>query len=78
MKSYFASYHTTHGAAPIESTVLVLDKNLSIGFRNPDGSNVMLNWLLKDVDASFDFQSQQIFLLNIPNCGILNSPAVSY
>lgn len=58
MKSYFASYHTTNGAAPIESTVLVLDKNLSIGFRNPDGSNVMLNWLLKDVDVSFDFPSQ--------------------
>ncbi|MFZ1264471.1 MAG: hypothetical protein WAT34_13255, partial [Chitinophagaceae bacterium] len=59
MKSYYGSYHISPGSEPVESTVLVFDKNLNIGFRNPDGSNAMVNWLLKDVDASFDFQSQQ-------------------
>ncbi|MDZ4795213.1 MAG: M48 family metallopeptidase [Bacteroidota bacterium] len=59
MKSYFGSYSTSPGAEPIDSTVLVFDKNLNIGFRNPDGSNAMVNWLLKEVEASFDFSSQQ-------------------
>jgi beta-barrel assembly-enhancing protease len=58
MKSYFASYYPSTGAAPVESTVLVFDKNLSVGFRNPDGSNGMQNWLLRDVEASFDFGRQ--------------------
>lgn len=59
MKSYFGSYYSSPGTEPVESTVLVFDKNLSIGFRNPDGSNVMINWSLKFVETSFDFSSQQ-------------------
>ncbi len=59
MKSYFGSYHTSPGTEPVESTVLVFDKNLNIGFRNADGSNAMINWLLKDVETSFDFPTQQ-------------------
>ena len=64
MKSYFGSYHSSSGTEPVESTVLVFDKNLNIGFRNPDGSNAMVNWLLKDVETSFDFSSQQTKLKN--------------
>lgn len=64
MKSYFGSYKISAGAEPVESTVLVFDKNLNIGFRNTDGSNVMINWLLKDVETSFDFASQQTKLKN--------------
>jgi len=64
MKSYFGSYHTSSGTEPEEATVLVFDKNLNIGFRNPDGSNAMVNWLLKDVETSFDFSSQQTKLKN--------------
>jgi beta-barrel assembly-enhancing protease len=64
MKSYFGSYFFSQGAEPVESTVLVFDKNLNIGFRNPDGSNAMVNWLLKDVEASFDFSTQQTRLRN--------------
>lgn len=69
MKSYFASYHTSPGAAPIESTVLVFDKNLNVGFRNPDGSNAMINWLLKDVEVSFDFSSQHTRLRHTHHSG---------
>jgi len=64
MKSYFGSYYSSPGTEPVESTVLVFDKNLNIGFRNPDGSNAMVNWLLKDVETSFDFPSQQTKLKN--------------
>lgn len=59
MKSYFASYHISPRTEAIDSTVLVFDKNLNIGFRNTDGSNAMVNWLLKDVEVSFDFSSQR-------------------
>ena len=59
MKSFFASYHISPGSAAIDSTVLVFDKNLNIGFRNADGSNAMINWLLKDVEATFDFPTQR-------------------
>ncbi len=59
MKSYFGTYLTSPGADPLESTVLVFDKNLNIGFRNPDGSNAMINWLLKDLETGFDFSNQK-------------------
>lgn len=59
MKSYFGSYYPSPGAEPVESTVLVFDKTLNIGFRNPDGTNAMISWQLKDVESTFDFPSQQ-------------------
>lgn len=64
MKSYFGSFYTSSGAAPVPSTILIFDKNLNIGFRNPDGSNAMINWLLRDVEASFDFGRQLTKLRN--------------
>ncbi len=69
MKSYFASYHASPGTEAIGSTVLVFDKNLSIGFRNPDGSNAMVNWLLKDVEVIFDFPSQRTRLRHTQHTG---------
>jgi Zn-dependent protease with chaperone function len=58
MKSYFGSYSSSHGAKPLPSSVLIFDKNLNIGFRNPDGTTTTLDWLLKDVAVSFDFSTQ--------------------
>ncbi|HEV7782154.1 MAG TPA: M48 family metallopeptidase [Chitinophagaceae bacterium] len=69
MKSYFGSYYSSHGTEPVDSTVLVFDKNLNIGFRNPDGSNAMISWLLKDVEVSFDLPSQQTRLRNNGSAG---------
>lgn len=59
MKSYFGEYHAPGSSAVPECTVLVFDKNLSIGYRKEDGSQAMVNWLLKDVEAGFDFPSQR-------------------
>jgi Zn-dependent protease with chaperone function len=58
MKSYFGSYFSSPGAEPLSSSVLIFDKNLNIGFRNPDGTTTTLDWALKDVVASFDFSTQ--------------------
>lgn len=59
MKSYFAVYQSSPAAEAVEATVLVFDKNLSIGFRDETGKNHMINWLLKEVSASFNFTGQQ-------------------
>ncbi len=64
MKSYFGSYTFSPGAEPVEATVLVFDKNLNIGFKNTDGSNAMVNWMIKDVEVGFNFSSQQTKLKN--------------
>lgn len=69
MKSYFGTYYSSPGSEAIESTVLVFDKNLNIGFRNGDGSNAMINWLLKDVEVSFDLSSQQSRLRHVAYTG---------
>jgi beta-barrel assembly-enhancing protease len=58
MKSYFGSYSSSPGARPLVSSVLIFDKNLNIGFRNPDGTTTTLDWALKDTTASFDFSTQ--------------------
>lgn len=63
MKSYFGFYSSS-GTAASECTVLVFDKNLSIGYRGADGSNIMLNWLLRDVDTHFDLARQTTQLRN--------------
>jgi Zn-dependent protease with chaperone function len=69
MKSYFATYRATSGAHPVESTVLVFDKNLSIGIRNPDGTSTMVNWLIKDVESGFEFSLQQTRLRHTSSAG---------
>ncbi len=58
MKSYFGSYSSSPGAEPLHSSVLIFDKNLNIGFRNPDGTTTTLDWALKDITVSFDFSTQ--------------------
>lgn len=63
MKSYFGTYSLA-GAPPVECTVLVFDKNLSIGYKAAGGGNAMVNWLLKDVDAGFDLTRQTTRLRN--------------
>lgn len=64
MKSYFAIYQSSPSAAPVNATVLVFEKNLSIGFRNEKGGNEMVNWLLKDVHSTFEFSTQQTKLVH--------------
>lgn len=65
MKSYFGSFTPSPGSAAVESTVLVFDKNLSIGFRHADGSNTMISWLLKEVEVQHDFGRQVTRIKNM-------------
>ena len=53
MKSYFGSYQQ-QGLTATETTVLVFEKNLSIGYKAGDGSNAMVSWLIRDLEARFD------------------------
>jgi len=62
MKSYYGSFYTSPGAEPLPSTILIFEKMLSIGFRNPDGSNATMPWQLKDVEVSFDYSQQATML----------------
>lgn len=58
MKSYFGQYYPPHSSTPVEATVLVFDKVLSIGHRNEDGSNAMIKWKLDELETNFDFGRQ--------------------
>jgi beta-barrel assembly-enhancing protease len=64
MKSYYASYIQPGVAEPITATVLVFDNNLSIGYRNTDGSNEMLSWMIRGTTASFELSEQSTRLTN--------------
>lgn len=59
MKSYFASYRPYRSGHDVEATVLVFDKNLNIGYRDENGHNQMVNWLLNEFEVSYDFPLQQ-------------------
>lgn len=54
MKSWLASYHTAHGAEPLEATVLAVDKKITIGYRHADGTPATIDWDMKDIHAVFD------------------------
>ncbi|MBK9379977.1 MAG: M48 family metallopeptidase [Chitinophagaceae bacterium] len=64
MKSYFGSYFISPAAEPVESSVLVFDKKMSIGFRNPDGSNGIVHWPLNDVVVSYELSTQRTKVRN--------------
>lgn len=69
MKSFFGTYNTSHGAEQKESTVLMFDKNLSIGYRNEDGSNAMESWQIKDLEADFSLATNQSIISNTKKTG---------
>lgn len=69
MKSYFGEYQNAQVTGAVESTVLIFDKNLSIGFRHADGSNAMISWLLKDVEVTFAFSTQETKLTSSKHPG---------
>lgn len=63
MKSYFGTY-SIPGKINIECTILVFDKNLSIGYRDEGGTNCTVNWQIDDVEPGFAASSQQTRLRN--------------
>jgi len=58
MKTYFGQYVIKPGSEPVESSVLVSDKAISIGYRNNDGVNSTEQWVMRKVEVRFDFGSQ--------------------
>lgn len=61
MKSYFGVY-TSPGHNPVDCTVLVFDKNLSIGYKSDDESNRSVNWMLREVLVNFELARQSTVL----------------
>ena len=59
MKTYFGTFHIPGKTEPFSSTVLVFEKNLSIGYRDADGINVMVNWPLPGLESSFEWGAQR-------------------
>jgi len=55
MKSYFGAYYPSSGQPANEATVLVFDKKISIGYRNPDGSSTTLHWSMAELEVSESF-----------------------
>lgn len=58
MKSWFGTFHESRSAEPIEVTVLVSDKKLTIGFRGQENEVITRTWLLSELEAVFDFSQQ--------------------
>ncbi len=57
MKSYFGVFHQASDP-PADCTVLVFDKNMSIGYTNPESVNTTINWLIRDVECQYELSSQ--------------------
>ncbi|MFZ9388102.1 MAG: M48 family metallopeptidase [Chitinophagaceae bacterium] len=53
MKSYFGTY-TEPGMQAVECTVLVFERNLSIGYKGAGGVNRSVNWMLRELTARFE------------------------
>ncbi len=70
LKSYFGTF-TSHAVPAVDSTVLVFEKNISIGFKASDGSNTMLNWFIMDIIADVDFGRQSSRIRHISQPGEL-------
>lgn len=63
MKTWFGTYLGPHHAGPLEATVLVSEKGISIGVRDRDGGVITHSWKLSAVSISFDRPAQQSVLL---------------
>ena len=64
MKTWFASYYTSHHAEPKEATVLATDNNIIIGFRCEDGTTHTVKWSMQDLVASFEISQQATKVTN--------------
>ena len=69
MKTWFGTYHTSSHDEPVEATVLAYEKNIAIGFRHADGSNSVLTWDIRDIDASVDHSLQATKISNVKEPG---------
>jgi beta-barrel assembly-enhancing protease len=63
VKSYLGEY-AIPGAEPVETTVLIFDKELSIGYHDLKGGPVTRKWNIQDIEAVFDRASQSTRIRN--------------
>ncbi len=69
MKSYLGTFSSS-GTEPTEATVLVFDKEVHLGYRNQQGQQTTLTWLMADIDATFDLARQGTKLRNAKQTGV--------
>lgn len=67
VKSYFGSYQPASGMEPVEASVLVFDRSVSIGYRGEEGLNPTLGWLMKDISATYEASLQQTRVRHLPS-----------
>jgi beta-barrel assembly-enhancing protease len=58
VKSYLGTYIPSLGSDPAETTVLLFDKEVHIGYRNTSGQHLTVQWNIKDIEAHFDIGAQ--------------------
>jgi Zn-dependent protease with chaperone function len=58
MKTWFASYYTSHQAEPLEATVLAVEDNVTIGFRREEGATHTVRWNMPELAATFEHNLQ--------------------
>lgn len=58
MKSYFGLFHAP-SVGPVDCTVLVFDKRLSIGYTDASGINRMEPWILRDITYRYEASLNQ-------------------
>jgi Zn-dependent protease with chaperone function len=63
VKSFLGEY-AIPGAEPVETTVLIFDKELNIGYHEPKAGPVTRRWNIQDVEAVFDRASQSTRIRN--------------
>lgn len=73
MKSWFGSFYASQNAEPIEVTVLAGEKNITIGFRNADGTVNTRTWNISPIQVGFDNSEQATKLTNEhdPGCRLI-------
>lgn len=71
MKSYFGSFDAD-GSGPVESTVLVFDQMISIGYRSPDGVNQMVQWKIRDLKAAYNRPTASSQITHLQQRGTLH------
>ena len=67
MKTWFASYYSSHHAEPVEATVLAVEDHITIGFCGEEGITKTMRWEMKDLNASFDQSEQATSVVNLKN-----------
>ncbi len=54
MKSFIGKYSEKNFTEPVDATILLLPKHLSIGFNNQNNLHTTQKWLYKNIDVSYD------------------------